>query len=114
MSGLSRRVFVRNGIIAGVASSTVAGPGARAFSLRLQTQPPVAAKTEHDRLQPEWYRRKIKQVQQQMERRKLDAMVLLNATNVIYTTGYFHRPTERPLAALIPKSGEPTLFVPGL
>jgi len=36
------------------------------------------------------------------------------AVNVIYTTGYFHLSTERPLAALIPKSGDPALFIPGL
>ena len=46
--------------------------------------------------------------------RKLNALVLLNAHNVVYTTGYFHLPTERPLAALIPASGEPALFVPAL
>jgi Xaa-Pro dipeptidase len=68
----------------------------------------------HDRLQPDWYRRKISQVQQKMKERKLNALVLLNATNVIYTTGYFHLHTERPLAALIPESGEPALFVPEL
>jgi Xaa-Pro dipeptidase len=67
-----------------------------------------------DRLPPDWYRRKIGQVQQEMARRKLDALVLLRAVNVIYTTGYFHLSTERPLAALIPKSGDPALFVPGL
>lgn len=67
-----------------------------------------------DRLPPEWYRRKILEIQEQMERRKLDALVLLNSHNVIYTTGYFHLSTERPLAALIPKSGDPTLFVPDL
>jgi Xaa-Pro dipeptidase len=67
-----------------------------------------------DRLLPDWYRRKIGQVQQEMARRKLDALVLLRAANVIYTTGYFHLSTERPLAALIPKSGDPTLFIPGL
>jgi Xaa-Pro dipeptidase len=33
---------------------------------------------------------------------------------VIYTTGYFHLPTERPLAALIPRSGDPSLFIPEL
>jgi Xaa-Pro dipeptidase len=49
-----------------------------------------------------------------MAARKLDALVLLRAVNVIYTTGYFHISTERPLAALIPKSGDPALFVPGL
>lgn len=67
-----------------------------------------------DRLPPDWYRRKVGQVQQEMTKRKLDALVLLRAVNVIYTTGYFHLSTERPLAALIPKTGEPALFIPGL
>jgi Xaa-Pro dipeptidase len=67
-----------------------------------------------DRLHPDWYRRKIGQVQEEMAKRKLDALVLLNATNVIYTTGYFHLSTERPLAVLIPKSGDPALFIPDL
>jgi len=67
-----------------------------------------------DRLPPEWYQRKIKQVQAKMAERSLNALVLLNAHNVVYTTGYFHLPTERPLAVLIPASGDPTLFVPGL
>ena len=67
-----------------------------------------------DRLPPEWYQRKIKQVQAKMAERNLDALVLLNAHNVVYTTGYFHLPTERPLAVLIPAKGEPALFVPGL
>src|SRR5205814_7878178 len=73
-----------------------------------------AAPNLPDRLTPDWYQRKIAQVQQEMEKRKLDAVVLLRAVNVIYTTGYFHLSTERPLAALIPKSGEPALFIPAL
>lgn len=68
----------------------------------------------HDRLEPDWYKRKIVQVQAAMARRKLDALVLLDSHNVIYTTGYFHRSTERPLAALIPASGDPALFIPEL
>ena len=68
----------------------------------------------HDRLQPEWYRKKIAQVQTEMRKHKLDGLVLLDAHNVIYTTGYFHLSTERPLASLIPKSGDPVLFVPEL
>jgi Xaa-Pro dipeptidase len=67
-----------------------------------------------DRLPPDWYRRKVGQVQQAMAQRRLDALVLLHATNVIYTTGYFHLSTERPLAVLIPSSGEPVLFIPQL
>ena len=69
---------------------------------------------EHDRLQPDWYRAKIRQVQEEMKKRKIQALLLLNATNIIYTLGYFHLPTERPLAAFIPESGEPALFVPEL
>jgi Xaa-Pro dipeptidase len=69
---------------------------------------------EHDRLQPDWYRAKVRQVQDEMKKRKIQALLLLNATNIIYTIGYFHLPTERPLAALIPDSGEPALFVPEL
>jgi Xaa-Pro dipeptidase len=67
-----------------------------------------------DRLPVGWYQRKIKQVQAKMAERHLDALVLLNAHNVVYTTGYFHLPTERPLAVLIPAKGDPVLFVPGL
>src|SRR5262249_3814039 len=33
---------------------------------------------------------------------------------IIYTTGYFHLSTERPPAAVIPESGDPALFIPGL
>lgn len=80
--------------------------------LRLSASMPDTG--EHDRLEPDWYRKKISQVQAEMKKRKMNAVVLLNATNVIYTTGYFHLPTERPLAALIPESGDPVLFVPGL
>ena len=82
----------------------------RARFLRMTTAMPD--NNPHDRLQPDWYQRKISQVQQKMKERKLNALVLLDATNVIYTTGYFHLHTERPLAALIPESGEPALFVP--
>lgn len=49
-----------------------------------------------------------------MAKNKLDAFVLLDAHNIIYATGYFHLSTERPLAALIPKAGDPVLFVPEL
>ena len=49
-----------------------------------------------------------------MKERKLNALLLLDATNIIYTVGYFHLSTERPLAALIPESGDPVMFVPGL
>ena len=114
-----RRDFLRT--LGGAAAATLtfsartfgaARGGGRARVLSLSAAVPAA--DGHDRLQPEWYRKKIVQVQAEMARRKLDALVLLDASNIIYTTGYFHISTERPLAALIPKSGDPALFIPGL
>ena len=108
-----RRQFLRT--LAGAAALGVTADVSsfgRARKLRMMVAMP--GMNGHDRLPPEWYRRKIGQVQEQMKERKLNALVLLNATNVIYTTGYFHLPTERPLAALIPGSGDPALFIPEL
>ncbi len=82
--------------------------------LALHAQVTTATAPNRDRLTEAWYRRKIGQVQAALEQRKLDALVLLHAPNVIYTTGYFHLHTERPLAVLIPRSGGPTLFIPAL
>ncbi len=113
MNPTERRTFLRNA--AGAAALTVTSNLSmygRTRSLKIQAT--LSGASLPDRLPPDWYRRKIGQVQQEMARRKLDALVLLNSHNVIYTTGYFHLSTERPLAALIPKSGDPTLFIPGL
>ena len=109
----SRRQFLQTA--AGAAALTIA-TSARTLGnthvLEVTTNYP--APPGPDRLPPEWYRRKIKQVQAKMAERNLNAIVLLNSHNVVYTTGYFHLPTERPLAALIPSSGDPVLFVPAL
>src|SRR5262249_61050351 len=67
-----------------------------------------------DGLPEAWQQRKIRQVRQEMKQRDLNALVLLHATNIIYTTGHFHLSTERPLAAGNPESCGPPLFLPGL
>ncbi|PYV10663.1 MAG: hypothetical protein DMG23_06965 [Acidobacteria bacterium] len=106
-----RREFLR-----AVGSLAALGPSGRAVA-RTRAITLSAAVTEpegQDRLPPEWYKKKIKQVQGEMEKRRLDGLVLLDAHNVIYTTGYFHISTERPLGVLIPKSGDPALFIPEL
>jgi len=115
----ARRIFLRNaaGAAALSLSSRLSAFG-RTRTLRIDaalTSEGAGASANHiDRLPPDWYRRKIGQVQAEMAKHKLDALVLLKAVNVVYTTGYYHLPTERPLAALIPKAGEPALFIPGL
>lgn len=101
--------------LSGVAALSVATDFSRLGRMRwLRMASAVPDTSPHDRLEPDWYRRKIAQVQQKMKERKLNAMVLLDATNIIYTTGYFHLSTERPVAALIPESGDPVLFIPEL
>ncbi len=107
-----RRQFLRT--MSGAAALSLAGNASRlgnTFRLKLAA---TISGDEHDRLQPDWYRRKVKQVQAEMKKQKIHALLLLDATNIIYTVGYFHLPTERPLGALIPESGEPVLFVPEL
>jgi Xaa-Pro dipeptidase len=109
----NRRQFLRT--LAGTAAlSITADMSSFGRMHRLHVSAATPDVNTHDRLQPEWYRGKIRQVQAEMKKNKINALVLLNATNVIYTTGYFHLPTERPLAALIPESGDPVLFVPEL
>jgi Xaa-Pro dipeptidase len=109
-----RRDFLRKlGGAATLALTAWASSFRRTRTLGISTQVPSGLEG-HDRLEVDWYKRKIAQVQGEMAKRKLDALVLLDATNVIYTTGYFHISTERPLAALIAKSGDPTLFIPEL
>ena len=109
----NRRQFMRtlSGMAALSVTTDVSKLG-RMRWLRMAAAMPNAG--PHDRLQPDWYRRKIAQAQTKMKERKLNAMLLLDATNIIYTTGYFHLSTERPLAALIPESGDPSLFIPEL
>jgi Xaa-Pro dipeptidase len=109
----NRRQFLQR--VAGAAALTVTSGVSsfgRARNLRMFTAMPGSSGP--DRLPPEWYQRKIKQIQEEMKKKNLNALLLLSATNIIYTTGYFHLSTERPLAALIPESGDPALFIPDL
>ena len=115
MDFVGRRTFLRSavGAAALTCTSRMSAYGLTR-ELKISAMLDVAAPNLPDRLPPDWYRRKIVQIQQKMAKRNLDALVLMRAPNVIYATGYFHLSTERPLAVLVPKSGEPALFVPGL
>src|SRR3974377_530271 len=109
----TRRQFLYT---AAVTAALNISASARSFgnTRELQINADFPAPPGPDRLSPQWYQRKIKQVQARMAERNLNALVLLNAHNVVYATGYFHLPTERPLAALIPASGDPALFISDL
>lgn len=115
MDTRGRRGFLSNAL--GAAALTFTSQTSmfgRTHNLSVSAALKHAAPNFPDRLPPDWYRRKIGQIQQVMAQRNLDALVLLNASNIIYSTGYFHLSTERPLAALLPKSGDPALFIPAL
>lgn len=113
MRTIERRAFLRTAArAAGLTLTSQLSLFARTRCLEISAALPSA--TLPDRLPPTWYRRKVSQFQREMAKHPLDALVLLRAANVIYTTGYFHISTERPLAALIPNSGDPVLFIPEL
>jgi Xaa-Pro aminopeptidase len=59
-------------------------------------------------------RRRIERIQKQLRRKRLDALYLTNSTRILYTTGFSHITTERPLAAVIPDEGLPFFMAPRL
>jgi Xaa-Pro dipeptidase len=66
------------------------------------------------RLTEPFYRRKVAAVQEALAARELDGLLLLNAHQLYYLIGFFHFPTERPVALFVPRHGVPVLFVPKL
>jgi len=66
------------------------------------------------RLGEAFYRRKLTECQAMLNDQGLDGLLLFNPPNIYYLTGFFHFPTERTIAAWIPRSGEPALFIPKL
>lgn len=73
--------------------------------------------TQVTRLSHEFYRGRAAAVQQALhtaaERgHRLDGMLVLNTANVIYVSGFFHIPSERPIGVYIPFEGQPILFAP--
>src|SRR5260370_7311672 len=60
------------------------------------------------------HRSRIEKIQKQLRRKRLDALYLTNSTRILYTTGFSHISTERPLAAVIPDEGTPFFIAPRL
>ena len=59
-----------------------------------------------------FYRRKVNQIQDRLYENRVDGLLLLNTDNVVYASGFFHSPTERPVGFYVPARGEPILFIP--
>jgi len=60
------------------------------------------------------YVKRIKNVKDELVKRKLDALYLTNGTSFLYLTGYSYIQTERPAALIIPLEGEITFMGPHL
>jgi Xaa-Pro dipeptidase len=60
------------------------------------------------------YRRRVADLQEALGAAGLDGLLILNAANLMWATGFFHIPNERPLGLYLPAHGQPTLFVPFL
>jgi Xaa-Pro aminopeptidase len=59
-----------------------------------------------------FYRRKVAQIQAALDAQHLDGLLLLDAHNVMYASGFHHIPSERPIGLYVPQRGDPALFVP--
>jgi Xaa-Pro aminopeptidase len=66
------------------------------------------------RLTDSFYRRKLTECQAALADTNLEGLLLFNPANIYYLIGFFYYPTERTVAAWIPRSGEPALFIPKL
>ncbi len=66
------------------------------------------------RLQAGEYRQRLLKIQRHLDARKLDGLLLLNAANVTWASGFFYIPNERPQGIYVPVSGDPIMFVPFL
>lgn len=60
----------------------------------------------------DFYRRRVAAIQHELDDRRLDGVLLLDTHDVIYTSGFVHIPSERPIGLYVPLRGEPVLFVP--
>src|SRR5437870_5689646 len=66
------------------------------------------------RLGEAFYRKKVREVQDALERRGLDGLLCLHYAEIYYLVGFFHYPTERPVGLFIAQAQDPILFIPRL
>ena len=57
------------------------------------------------------YKSRIERIRNQLKRSRIDALYLTNPTRILYSTGFAHISTERPLAVVIPE--ESSVFLMG-
>ena len=60
------------------------------------------------------YAERVARVRAAMDARGLDALVLFNSNRIRYLSGFAHVSTERPMALLVPASGDLGVLIPAL
>src|SRR5256712_12846157 len=60
------------------------------------------------------HKNRIAKIQNTLRKNRIEALYLTNSTRILYTTGFAHISTERPLAAGIPYEGRPFFMAPPL
>ena len=66
----------------------------------------------NDILPVSFHQRKAAAIQAQLPALGLDGLLLLDASNVRYASGFVHIPSERPLGLYLPAQSDPVFFVP--
>ena len=60
----------------------------------------------------DFYRGRVAAVQAALAHTDADGVLLLNAPDIVYTAGFVHSPSERPIGLYVPTAGDPVLFIP--
>ncbi len=63
-------------------------------------------------LPPDHYRRRVAAIQDRIGAAGYDGLLVLNAANLMWATGFFHIPNERPLGIYLPAQGSPLFLAP--
>lgn len=63
-------------------------------------------------LSHEFYRGRVRALQERLDAAHLDGILVLHYANVIYLSGFHHIPSERPIGVYVPIVGQPILFAP--
>ena len=59
-----------------------------------------------------FYRRRVAVIQAALTDHDIDGILILDTHNVMYSSGFVHIESERPIGCFVPASGAPILFVP--
>ncbi len=101
--------------LTGVLKAQAGGPSEK---LLLGPQPNEEGPPEpaiQDRLPLEWNKKTVARFKEKLAERDIEAFLVRDRLNIIYLTGYWHTPTERPQATYMNRDdADPWFFYPGL